>query len=764
MRKFILQIVFLSIGFSVQANGDSLLNVWHNTSQPDTSRMQALEGLIRSEYLFVQPDSANILAKTLGNFASSVNDKKWQGIAFNIQGISFAIRGQYDSAAFYYDKNLTIQLELDNKEGIASAYNNLGLVHKDLGETEKAIDYFNLSLETYSDLKISRVPAMTLMNLADIYTNRGDHIQAIRYLHQSLKILEVIGNQQDIAHVNINIGKIYAQQEDFDRALLYFEKSAEILEKISDQQALAVVFSNIGLVYQSKKEYAKSMEYYQSAKEIQEGTGDRRGLATTLLNVSEVYIVLENFDSAMIACQNSLDLCEQTGDPYGKASALIRMSMVYNRQQKYKDAIKLSEEALSLVKALNNANGIRNASANLYASYKAIGDFKKALEMYELSVSTWESLKSEENQKATIEQEYKYQYDKQHLSDSLDFIKQREIGDLAHKSELEKEEQQRYGLYGGLVFLTLLGGLAFRGYRRKRKDNAIIAQQKKEVEKQKEVIEETHREIKDSIAYAKRIQNAILPPDRLVKESLKNSFILYKPKDVVAGDFYWLSQVEDNVLYAAADCTGHGVPGAMVSVVCNNALNRAVREYGLTDPGKILDKTREIVTSEFEKSDDEVKDGMDISLCSLNLKTGELNWAGANNPLWIIRKEKDVIDEIKPDLSTDPDSYRDSSKYELIEVKADKQPIGKFSHPVPFTTHSLKLSGGDSIYIFTDGFPDQFGGEKGKKFKASNLKNLILSIQDNSMDQQKLLLDEALETWRGKLEQVDDVCIIGVRI
>jgi serine phosphatase RsbU (regulator of sigma subunit) len=217
----------------------------------------------------------------------------------------------------------------------------------------------------------------------------------------------------------------------------------------------------------------------------------------------------------------------------------------------------------------------------------------------------------------------------------------------------------------------------------------------------------------------------------------------------------------DTILLAAADCTGHGVPGAMVSVVCNNGLNRSVREYGLTDPAAILDKTREIVIQEFEKSEEEVKDGMDIALVSLefghfdelNNQKNEvtelvevpvvrLRYAGAHNPLWIIRK----------------------GATEVEEIKANKQPIGKFLVPEPYTTHTVELNEGDSFYIFSDGYPDQFGGERGKKFKSGNFKKLLVSIQNETMERQHELLNQTFEDWRGDIEQIDDVCIIGVKV
>ncbi|MEX2597752.1 MAG: 7TM diverse intracellular signaling domain-containing protein [Salibacteraceae bacterium] len=263
------------------------------------------------------------------------------------------------------------------------------------------------------------------------------------------------------------------------------------------------------------------------------------------------------------------------------------------------------------------------------------------------------------------------------------------------------------------------------------------------------IISKKNQEITDSIQYAKRIQSAILPSDRLFQSRLPKSFVLYKPKDIVAGDFYWLesyAKASDSeggvVLFAAADCTGHGVPGAMVSVVCSNAMNRAVREFGLTNPGEVLDKTRALVIQEFEKSDEDVKDGMDISLCALSLSTLTLKWAGANNPLWIARK----------------------GATEMEEIKGDKQPIGKFHHESPFTTHQLKLNEGDTIYIFSDGFPDQFGGENGKKYKSGKFKHKLVELAKEPIEKQKDLLDHEFESWRGDLDQLDDVCVIGVHI
>lgn len=279
------------------------------------------------------------------------------------------------------------------------------------------------------------------------------------------------------------------------------------------------------------------------------------------------------------------------------------------------------------------------------------------------------------------------------------------------------------------TLFTVYALYAFLTAQKKTED--VLREQVRTVKKQK-------NKITDSIIYAKRIQSAILPPVTLLNSSLKKHFVLYKPKDIIAGDFYWLENSYEKTLFAVGDCTGHGVPGAMISVVCNNALNRSVKEYGLTDPGEILDKTKEIVLEEFSKSEEDVKDGMDIALCSLQGR--KLKYAGAYNPLWIIRRG------------------------EIIETKGNRQPVGKQVHSIPFITHEIDLEKGDLIYLFSDGYVDQFGGENGKKFKPKAFRELLLSIHSEKINKQKRLIHNAFEKWKGDRDQIDDVCVMALRI
>ncbi|HWY12821.1 MAG TPA: SpoIIE family protein phosphatase [Bacteroidia bacterium] len=309
---------------------------------------------------------------------------------------------------------------------------------------------------------------------------------------------------------------------------------------------------------------------------------------------------------------------------------------------------------------------------------------------------------------------------------------------LVKEAELKSQTTQRYSLYAGILLALLFSVFVANRLKVSQNQRKIIALQKQNVEqKQKEIL--------DSISYAKRLQQAILPSDDLVKSVLPESFIFYQPKDIVAGDFYWMyvsEQMENdsNVLIAAADCTGHGVPGAMVSIVCSTALNRAVNEFDLSDPGEILDKTRELVLETFSKSSEDVKDGMDISLAFINKKTRQVKWSGANNSLWYVTN--DTIERLVP----------------------NKQPIGKTENPSTFTSHSLLLNSGDFIFLFTDGFADQFGGPKGKKFMYKQLADFLKQNAKLKPEIQKEKLLSKFNEWKGNLDQVDDICIIGIGV
>ena len=377
----------------------------------------------------------------------------------------------------------------------------------------------------------------------------------------------------------------------------------------------------------------------------------------------------------------------------------------------------------------------------------------KALEMYKLHITMKDSLNNEATQKASIQQQSKYEYEKQKVLD-----------DSAHDKQLavEHEQQQRqkvisYSVGGGLALI--LGFLLFVFNRLKitRKQKEAIAVQKQEIENTHEQLAEHHQEISDSITYAERLQSAILPSFEEVDKYIPNNFILFQPKDIVSGDFYWFENVNGISYVAAADCTGHGVPGALVSVVCANALNRCVNEFKLTEPSQILDKTRELVIATFAKSGDNVKDGMDIAICAIN--GTKMTYAGANSPLWIVRETALLSDVQKKER----DTYL-GDKVSLIEYKATRQSVGLYEAMKPFEQQDIELHKGDTVYLFSDGYADQFGGPNGKKLMCKPFKKLLLDLVDTPLNEQSERIITDFNIWKGDLEQIDDVVVIGFRV
>ena len=628
---------------------------------------------------------------------------------------------------------------------LAKANDYLGIVYATVGKFESASKLHQEAIDIYKSIGMLKGMDGAYINLGTALYDLDKVKDAIEAFDTGIKICDITENKAFKANGLMSLGLIYSDMNESRLALDYFNLALDLSKEMEDTISISVIYLNTGNVYEKLGDIDSSMIYYKASKQLALQSNDDYTLSTIYHNIGEGYLDLGVYDSAHYYLMKGLELRKAWNIESDLVYSYSGLSRWHLAQNNYAKALENGLKGVELAK-----NGTRQIdyviSMNaLYNVYYETGNYKKALDTYVEKVKVQNNIDNAENKKALLYQSVEYEYQSKKLKDSLEFERKQEISNLSHAKELEQEEQQRYSLYTGLGVMLLMFGFALRGYRIKKKDNETISVQKKQ-------IEEAHIELKDSIEYAKRIQNAILPPIKVFKEVLPNSFVMYEPKDIVAGDFYWMEQVGDKVLFAAADCTGHGVPGAMVSVICNNGLNRSVREYGIAEPGQILDKTREIVIREFEKSEEEVKDGMDIALCSLHLPSDydqqspnsvvEVQYAGAHNPLWIIRNG---INEIE-------------------EIKADKQPIGRHSHVSAFTNHNIQLYPGDRIYIFSDGFADQFGGEKGKKFKSANFKKLLLSIQNQSMTKQKQALTKAFHDWKGSYEQLDDICLIGVEI
>jgi serine phosphatase RsbU (regulator of sigma subunit)/Tfp pilus assembly protein PilF len=633
-----------------------------------------------------------------------------------------------DSSFYYANKALSIAESIKNKNKIFDSYNRIGISRAVSGDFEKALLYFNKALKITNKNTIQE--ADILSNIGIIFDDLGNYKQSLEYNLKALKIREKLKDENGINNSMNNIGLIYMNQKEPKKALQYYQKCLKIDKKNNDEEGISSCLNNIGGAYLLLKNYAKSLEYFNKSLDIQKKLNQLGRIAGTYNNIAQVYKLNGDFNKAEYYFSEGLKIRREIKDQYGEIQSLSKLGSFYFDVKNYQLSLKYCQECYEKANKLNALPVINESAQCLSKNYEVEKNYNLAFKFHKIFKETQDSIFNESKFKEMAYLESNYEFEKKQAVQEIEYSKNLSI------ERKDKEKQQivivltTIGLILVILFLLII-------YKRLKISNA----QKKEIQKQKTIVDHKNREILDSITYAKRIQSAILPQPKLVKQFLEDSFVLYKPKDIVAGDFYWLEVVGDTVLFAAADCTGHGVPGAMVSVVCNNGLNRSVREHKLIMPNEILNKTRALVVEEFEKSDEEVKDGMDISLCALNTNTNQLYWSGANNPLWVLRKNG-----------------------EIIEYKADKQPIGKHFDSKPFSLVEYQLEKNDIIYIFTDGYQDQFGGPKEKKFRASQMKELFLSLANHTMEKQREIIDTTFEEWRGDLEQVDDVCVIGVRI
>ncbi len=617
-------------------------------------------------------------------------------------------------------------------ESLATAYNNIGYyIDNYQNKTDTALLYYEESLEIQKIIKDTSGMATSVNNIGEIYRIQSNIPLALKYHHKSLKLRTAINHEEGMAQSLHNIALIHKQQGDYKLALKYNLNSLKIRKKTNDIVGLATSLNNIGTIHRDMNNHDLALDYFNQSFSIRKNHGDKRGMSNSLNNIGAIYSHKNKFDLALSYHKRALKIEEELKRELGIAKSLFLISSTEYKLGNINEADLLSKRALAISQKLGIPNEIENAADIRYQINLKKENWEEALKMRNLQFLMKDSMENEAAFKAAASEQAKYEYEKTLAISEKEHEKKLAI-------EQEAKAKQKIIIIAIAICLGLLAIFLFFVFNRLK----VTRKQKKVIELAHVELEYKNQEITSSINYAKRIQKAILPPAKIVKEYLRESFIIYQPKDIVAGDFYWMEQSKNITLFAAADCTGHGVPGAMVSVICNNGLNRSVREYNLTDPGEILNKTREIVIQEFEKSEEEVKDGMDIALCSLeNINDKwQLNYAGANNPLWIIRNS------------------------ELIETKANKQPIGKFDNPTPYTTHSLELKKDDAIYIFSDGFVDQFGGPKGKKLKSRAFRELLLSVQSKNMESQKEIINTFFSKWKGHHEQIDDVCIIGVKI
>ncbi|MEO6304005.1 MAG: tetratricopeptide repeat protein [Bacteroidia bacterium] len=602
------------------------------------------------------------------------------------------------------------------------------------GDIQKALDVTNQLLNYNYRKNDSSAIAGSLSNIAVLYRKSGNYPRAIFYLTEAIKINEKI--KKSLASNYSNLANVYNDIHEYEKAKVLLLKALQIRIEDKDEKGITTSYSNIGNNFFKTKQFDSAIYYYAKTiylNDKQDASASKKAL--TLNNLTTLYIQTQKLDSASKYSDLTSRLVNEKTNPSILAHYYENRGDINKNRSKFKEALEDYDHSMLLAAQNNDINRV----SDLY--------FDKSLCFYKLrnadsafSNRVWaekykDSLFSSSKTAEITRYEMQYEFNKEQETIKSEQIKK----ETENKNALERKQILIYSAFGGLLLLLVLVLIVLKSNNQKKKDNILLQQKNDLIESQK-------KDIIDSINYAKNLQQAILPPITKIKQELGDSFIYYKPKDIIAGDFYWLYKIKETVLFAVADCTGHGVPGALVSVVCSNALDSSVKEYGLTDPGKILDKTRELVLETFSKTGQNVKDGMDISLCSVQRNGNFVNvkWAGANNSLWYIHKN------------------------EIKELTANKQPIGLSEHGKPFTTQTIDLDKGDTLYFSTDGYYDQFGGDKvgtsGKKFMRKRLSQLFFEMKELSIDAQFALVDKTFNNWKGKLEQIDDVCIAGIKL
>ncbi|MBL7896561.1 MAG: tetratricopeptide repeat protein [Bacteroidia bacterium] len=634
--------------------------------------------------------------------------------------------GEYEMAEKYCLK------AIDKFNHIPHLKLNIGIVYVQVliaaEKLNEASDLITKLMIKAIETKNIRAQAGCLKEKAFLQLYSGNYETAAELYYEALNkwketndLIKIAIGYGDLAVINYYLGH-------FKEASEYWQKSVDIYTVKNDIPKLAGDLGNLGLVQIELGDLFKAEQNLKKSLQLCIEINSYNSIANAYNNLSKLESHKNNLPLSIEYNKKSIEFFQKTGDIEHLINSYSNSAELYRRLKNHSEALNNINKAFELESQRNNKTNLNTLLYNRAAIYADIKKHKEAYEDILQHIQIKDSLVNSENQLAVSELEKKYELSEKENENKL----------LSERIKVKDVESDRQKLAISLIGIVLLfvAGAAFILIRQNREKNRINTQ----LAEKNNIIESQHKDIKDSIQYAKRIQDAILPPLSHIQNFLKDSFIYYKPKDIVAGDFYWMEHKDHLVFIAAADCTGHGVPGAMVSVVCSNALNRAVLEFNLTDPGKILDKTRDLVLETFAKSDADVKDGMDISLCVINNDSKTVSWAGANNPLWFTNDKN------------------------MIEITADKQPIGKSDHPKPFTTHSVPVKSGDSIFLFTDGYADQFGGPKGKKFKYKQFQELLLAKNNEKPEVQMQAIHDTFMQWKGPQEQIDDVCVIGFRI
>lgn len=751
---------------------DSFENLLVKQIEVDTPRINRL---IDTAYASYRSDIEKTFtyAALADSLSKIINFKKGEAESLKLLAKYYRRKSDYSIAMEYYEKAIEYYKELEIHKGAAICYNDIGIIYWNQGNYPQALEFFQKSLTIKKTLNDQKGIGIVYTNFGNIYFDQGNYTQALEYHLKSLKIHEELDDKKRMSKCYNNIGIIYKQQGEYSKALKYYADALKIKEHLGDKTGMAKCYNNMGVVFKQQDDYTHAIQYYHKCLKLMEELGNKKAIGMCYNNLGIVHKLQDDFDKALDFFLKALDIAKDIGSQSSISKNNLSISALYNEQKKYSLAQTFGEKAFTIAVGIGEKEKIMNAAENLANIYSGLGNYKKAYQYHLKYNVISDSLFNEDNIKKITALEYEYKYEKEKEILANEQAKK----DAVNAAEASRMKTLRNSFFIGFLFMVIVAVLIFWSFLQKRKANFLLAQQKNIIQEtngrlnqKNEALNQTNEELKTSIEtvnqqkkklteqhetvnlqknqitasikYASRLQSAVLPSKELLKEILPEHFILFMPLDIVSGDFYWAKKVGHKIFIAIADCTGHGVPGAFLSILGISYLNDIVQKEQIEKADQVLNELRLQIKYTLRQTGDYDKtpDGMDLAFCIIDSDTNKLQYAGAYNPLFIIRKNK------------------------LIEFHADKQPIGVHWNEAAFTNNEFQLEKGDTIYAFTDGYIDQFGGVKKSKFLLSRFKNILQEIHSKPLKDQKKTLEKIYHKWKDKEEQTDDVLIMGIKI
>ena len=656
----------------------------------------------------------------------------------------------YFTFCLFFSVNFSLSAQLEAKEG--NEIKNYLNVWRDSGindtlrleslnkaiwllrnyNIDTALFYCEKSLELAKKKKITSKIARAINIKGVIFSESGRVKEALELYQESLKLYQEINDLRGITIENNNLGTIYSSANENQKAFNTYRENHNLFNLVKDTSLEIVTLNNLSYESFILQKPDSGLYFLKEAINLSQKHSESYDLSGLYRRMASHLISENQIDSAKIFLNKAYNLDVEKNNLKGQAAYFSLLAEVLFDEMKYEKSLKMVNKALKLTNELNGDKGDLSLYFFKYNLFKKLKNSTKALKNYELYNELKDTLEKLSADQEVVKIKYNQEYETKKQLDSLKHLDEILVQQAETKAKEEEIKTQK--IIEGVLFVGIILVIGFLG---------LVYKQLNTTKKQKLVIEEKQQEITDSINYAKRIQDAMMTSSVYLKDTLPKSFIFFKPKDVVSGDFYWIyKDQQENIFFTVADCTGHGVPGAFMSMIGTSLLNEIIIEKGIKNTDKILFEMRtQIIKSLNQEEEGAQKDGMDISLCKLNMKNKIVEFSGAHNSLIHISEEK------------------------LKTYRGDHQPVGLLlGDKKPFTKHKVKLKKGDMLYIYSDGYQDQFGGQKGKKYMAAKFKKQLLKMSKENEQEQLVMLDEEFSSWINNYEQIDDVCVMGVRI